>query len=136
MRNYLKPYTTSNLSTLIDDFFNRDMFPSKYNQTGNYTVEKLSQDTYRLTVNVAGFAKENIDITVNEGTLHISGNISSEKHDKKDYLYNGFSSSFSNYFTISEDAEILSAEIKDGLLKIDIKEHLPKKNEPKKISIR
>lgn len=122
----------------FDEFFDSDSFPrelSKYHRfTNNYNIEKLSEDKYKISINVAGYKKEDIEILLENDLLIIKGNMKNLNQDK--YLYQGFSSKFYNQFKVEEGAEVLDASIENGILEITIKEHLPNKKQAKKIPIK
>lgn len=145
MKNYLTPF--SRVDSIIDDFFNdrtsifdrgffdrNSMISSR--GVGNYNLVKVSDDVYQIVLNVAGFKKEDIEITHDGEILTIKGSISQSKDNKDNYIYQGFSSSFHNSFSIGADAEILKAEVKDGMLVIDVKDNKRITSQPKKISIK
>jgi molecular chaperone IbpA len=135
MRNYLTPF--SRIDSMIDDFFNdrTSIFDRANRLSGNYNVIKISDDIYQIALNVAGFNREDIEVIHDEDVLIIKGSVSQAK-DKDKYIYQGFSSSFHNSFSIGRDAEILNAEIKDGILIIEIKDYKHISNQPKKIFIK
>ncbi|MFL1781161.1 Heat shock chaperone IbpA [Candidatus Hepatincolaceae symbiont of Richtersius coronifer] len=147
MKNQLRHIGNNNGGfSLINDFFNRDFFSDFFNKDivdhsllnnmyGKHNVEKISDDIYRISVNVAGYKKDEIEISLEKGLLKIRGQIRQENNDKK-YIYQGFAASFSNAFSVGEDAEVLEAKIDNGILSIDVKEKLPIEHKPQKILIK
>jgi molecular chaperone IbpA len=138
---YLKPVGTSlrtnNMFSLFDDFFGRDsFFKDNFQSVGSsYNIEKLGQDSYRLSVNVAGFKKDEIYLSLDNGYLKVEGKHKLEKR-ANDYIYKGFASEFCNSFSLEEGSEILDAHLLDGVLHVDIKVKKPLHRSPKNIFIR
>jgi len=99
-----------------------------------YDLLKLDEDTYRLSLAVAGFSKENIDVTVENGTLIIKGEII-EVTDAE-VVHKGIAGrKFTRSFALGEYMEVSSAEMVDGMLHIDIIRNVPEEKKPKTISI-
>ncbi len=133
MKNFLTPF--SRFDSIIDEFFNdKFSFGSFNTRSGNYDIIRKSDSVYQIILNIAGFQKEDIDITVEGDTLMVRGSIQQEQNKDK-YIYQGFSSNFYNSFFVGADAEILNAEVKDGMLIIDIEDHKHIENHVKRISI-
>ena len=122
----------------FDEFFDSDSFPrelSKYHRfANNYNIEKLSEDKYKISINVAGYKKEDIEILLENDLLIIKGSMKNQSKDK--YLYQGCSSQFYNQFKVEEGAEVSDASIENGILTITIKEPLLDKKHAKKIPIK
>lgn len=122
----------------FDEFFDSNSFPkelSKYHRFANtYNIEKITEDKYKISINVAGYKKEDIEILLEDNLLIIKGIMKNHNQDK--YLYQGFSSKFYNQFKVEEGAEVLDAAIENGILEITVKEHLPDKKNAKKIPIK
>ncbi|MDR0484724.1 MAG: Hsp20 family protein [Alphaproteobacteria bacterium] len=134
MRNYLTPFSRFNM---LDDFFNnRESFLDRglTKHGGNYNIIRKNSEVYQIVLNVAGFRKEDVEITFEGNIITIKG--STRHEDTKDYIYQGFSSSFQNSFSIEEGSEVLGAEIKDGMLAIDIKEKKTIANQSQRIAIK
>ena len=136
MKNFLTPF--SRFDSMIDEFFNDriSLFDKGFNtRSGSYNIIKKSDEVYQIVLNIAGFKKEDIDMTVEGDMLIIKGSIKQEQNKDK-YIYQGFSSTFYNSFLIGKDAEILNAEVKDGMLVIDVKDHKQVTNQAKRIAIK
>lgn len=99
-----------------------------------YNLVKVDDDTYKLSVAVAGFTKEDIKATVEDGTLVIKGEISEDT--EAEVIHKGIATrKFTRKFALGEYMEVTSAEMKDGMLNVDIVRVLPEEKKPKVISI-
>jgi molecular chaperone IbpA len=100
-----------------------------------YDLIKLDQDTYRLSLAVAGFMKDNIDISVDNGTLIIKGEIT-EVTDAE-VVHTGIAGrKFVRSFALGEYMEVTGAELKDGMLNISVDRVVPEEKKPKRIKIK
>jgi molecular chaperone IbpA len=100
-----------------------------------YDVLKLDDDTYRVSLAVAGFTKEDINLSVDNGTLVVSGEIT-EVIDAE-VLHKGIASrKFTRSFALGEYMEVSSASLKDGMLHINIDRIVPEDKKPKTIKIK
>jgi molecular chaperone IbpA len=100
-----------------------------------YDVLKLDEDTYRVSLAVAGFTKEDIDLSVDNGTLVVSGEIT-EIADAE-ILHKGIAArKFTRSFALGEYMEVSSASLKDGMLHINIDRIVPEDKKPKTIKIK
>ncbi len=99
-----------------------------------YDLIKLDEDTYRLSIAVAGFTKEDIDVSVDNGTLIIKGEIT-EVADAE-VVHKGIASrKFTRSFALGEYMEVTGAEMKDGMLHINVDRIIPEEKKPKSITI-
>jgi molecular chaperone IbpA len=100
-----------------------------------YDLIKLNEDTYKLSVAVAGFTKTDIDISVDNGTLIIKGEIA-EVTDAE-VVHKGIAGrKFVRSFALGEYMEVTGAELKDGMLNINIDRVVPEEKKPKSIKIK
>ena len=100
-----------------------------------YDLLKLDEDTYRISLAVAGFSRENIDISVDNGTLIIKG----ELVDVIDaeVVHKGIAGrKFVRSFALGEYMEVTGAEMKDGMLHINVDRVIPEEKKPKTIEIK
>lgn len=103
-----------------------------------YNIEKISDDDYRITVALAGFAEEDLDVTVNEGVLIISANTANDKEedDEDRYLHRGIAKrSFERRFRLAETIRVIGAGLVNGLLTVDLQREVPEHLKPRKITI-
>ena len=100
-----------------------------------YDLLKLDEDTYRISLAVAGFSRENIDISVDNGTLIIKGEIV-EVIDAE-VVHKGIAGrKFVRSFALGEYMEVTGAEMKDGMLHINVDRIIPEDKKPKTIKIK
>jgi molecular chaperone IbpA len=100
-----------------------------------YDILKLDEDTYLISIAVAGFSKEHIDVSVDNGTLIIKGEII-EVTDAE-VVHKGIASrKFTRSFALGEYMEVTGADLKDGMLHINVDRVVPEDKKPKTIKIR
>jgi molecular chaperone IbpA len=100
-----------------------------------YDVLKLDEDTYQVSIAVAGFTKNDIEISVEDNTLIVKGEI--VEVTDGEYLHKGIASrKFTRTFALGEYMEVAGAEIKDGMLHIGIDRIVPEEKKPKTIKIK
>jgi molecular chaperone IbpA len=100
-----------------------------------YDLLKLDEDTYRLSVAVAGFSKENINVSVDDGTLIIKGEI--VEVTDAEVVHKGIAGrKFTRTFALGEYMEVSSADLKDGMLTVSIVRIVPEEKKPKVIKIK
>jgi len=102
-----------------------------------YNIEKEGEANYRITMAVAGFSEADLDITLHEQMLIISGrNSDTPQTEGREYLYRGIASrQFERRFQLADFIHIQSAELKDGLLHINLVREIPEAMMPRKIEI-
>jgi molecular chaperone IbpA len=100
-----------------------------------YDLLKLDEDTYRLSLAIAGFTKEDISVSVDNGTLIIKGEIV-EVADAE-IVHKGIAGrKFVRSFALGEYMEVSGAELKDGMLHISVDRIVPEEKKPKTIKIK
>jgi len=100
-----------------------------------YDLIKLDEDTYRLSIAIAGFTKDNISVLVDNGTLIINGEIVDATDAQ--FVHKGIAGrKFTRSFALGEYMEVTGAEMKDGMLHIDIDRIIPEDKKPKEIAIK
>ena len=103
-----------------------------------YNIEKNGETQYRITMAVAGFGETDLDITIHEQKLIITGKIQeldTEKQDRE-YLYRGIAArQFERRFQLADFINIKGASLKDGLLHINLEREVPDAMKPRKIDI-
>ncbi len=99
-----------------------------------YNIKKTGDNTYVIEMAVAGFGKQDIEITLEDNTLKINGNIANDG-DEKNYLFKGIAERpFARTFTLADTVEIKNAELINGMLRIFLDNILPEKK-AKKVDI-
>lgn len=100
-----------------------------------YNIEKTGPETYRLTMAVAGFRPEEIDLTVKDNTLFISGRVADEGQ-KTEVLYRGIAGrAFERRFILADHLVVEGADLQHGLLHVGLRRVVPEALKPRKISI-
>ena len=101
-----------------------------------YDIEKLSDDRYRITLAVAGFAPGDIDITARQNLLTITGRKTETRSRDGNYVHMGIATrAFERRFELADFVRVEAADMKDGLLSIELVREIPDAMKPRKISI-
>jgi len=103
-----------------------------------YNIERLGENEYRITMAVAGFSEDDLDIESRENTLTVKGNkmAESEEADDSRFLHQGIAArAFERRFQLADHVEVKGARIENGLLHIDLKRELPEAMKPRTIKI-
>jgi molecular chaperone IbpA len=99
-----------------------------------FDVEQDGEDHYRITVAVAGFRQEEIDITAQQNLLIVSGR--KREESGRHYVHRGIAArSFERRFVLGDYVQVRGAELKDGLLSIELVREIPEEMKPHKIRI-
>ena len=99
-----------------------------------FNLTSDGEDRYCITVAVAGFKPDEVDITAQQNLLIVSGR-KAEQDDMR-YIHRGIAvGSFERRFVLGDYVQVKSAEMKDGLLKIELVREIPEEMKPKKIEI-
>jgi len=103
-----------------------------------HNIIKVDNDEFILQFAVAGFTKEDIEITTHKGTLSIVGeNKEQELPENAKYIHKGIAGrKFVRNFVLPEYTEVLHAEVVDGILSIDLVRSVPEEQKPKTIAIK
>ena len=100
-----------------------------------YDLLKLDEDTYRLSVAVAGFTKDDVNVSVDNGTLVIKGEI--VEVTDAEVVHKGIATrKFTRSFALGEYMEVTGADLKDGMLHVSIDRVVPEEKKPKTIKIK
>ncbi len=102
-----------------------------------YNVIKTDdEDTFLIEVAVAGFAKEDLEITVKDSTLTVKGEIKDSADDAK-FVHKGIATrKFTREFALGEYIEVTGAEVLNGMLTIKLERIVPEEEKPKTIKIK
>jgi molecular chaperone IbpA len=122
--------------------FNREMerlanvqLASRQTNYPPYDLVKVDEDTFKLSLAIAGFAKSDINVSVDNGTLIIKGE--TEDSAEAEVVHKGIAArKFTRTFALGEYMEVIGAEMKDGMLHIDIERIVPEEKKPKSIKIK
>jgi molecular chaperone IbpA len=100
-----------------------------------YNIEKTGDDAYRLTMAVAGFRPEDLDLTVKDNTLVVSGRVANDG-SKTELLYRGIAGrAFERRFVLADHIVVEGADVQHGLLHVGLKRIVPEALKPRKITI-
>jgi molecular chaperone IbpA len=101
-----------------------------------YNIAKFGDDKFEVRIAVAGFKKNEIDITVQERTLKVSSNAKKKTKDGE-FLHQGIAErEFTLNFALGEFVEVTDANLEDGMLTIKLETQLPEEKKPKTIAIK
>jgi molecular chaperone IbpA len=102
-----------------------------------YNIERTGEDAYRVTMAVAGFGEDEISIEAHRNVLTVKGEKSEETaSDGSELLYRGIASrAFERRFQLADHVDVLGANLKNGLLHVDLKRNVPEEMKPRKITI-
>lgn len=100
-----------------------------------YNIERLGENDYRITMAVAGFTENEIKIEVKEQSLTVRGEKTPEDKERQ-FLHRGIAArSFERRFQLADYVEVSGAELKDGLLNVDLVRNIPERMKPRSIPI-
>ena len=100
-----------------------------------YNIEKTGEDAYRLTMAVAGFARNELDITVHENSLIVTGKAQGEEENGR-YLHRGIARrAFERRFSLADHIKVTGASLDNGLLHVDLVREVPEAMKPRTIAI-
>jgi molecular chaperone IbpA len=101
-----------------------------------YNIEKTGEDSYRVSIAVAGFAPEDLDVTVRDNTLLVTGRVRPATTEKVATLYRGIAGrSFERRFALADHIVVENAGLDNGLLHVGLKRVVPEAFKPRKIAI-
>ncbi|KEG20114.1 Hsp20 family protein [Bartonella bacilliformis] len=119
------------------NWFDSRVQPNDVSSYPPYNIERLSEDSYRISMAVAGFSLNEIDIEIHCNQLTIKGEkMPGNEDDGREFLYRGIASrAFERRFHLADHVKVIGAELSDGLLHIQLKREMPAELKPKKIAI-
>lgn len=130
-------HTTLGFDRLFDDiekFLNMDTQKAASNFPP-YNIIKVDDFHYLVEMAVAGFSKDEIEISVEDNILTVKGE-KKEKDNDVQYVHRGIGTrSFTKTLTIADTIEVKGAEFKDGILRIGLENIIPEHKKPRKIEI-
>jgi molecular chaperone IbpA len=119
----------------FDQYFNNPRLPNSNYPPHN--IVKFSDSAYAIEVAVAGFSKEEITVEVDQDQLVVRGTQKVSQETEKEYLHKGLASrDFEQTWTLAEYMEVKDAEVKDGMLIINIQRIIPESLKPRQIEIK
>lgn len=119
------------LASLLETASSQDVSTTSYPP---YNIELLSENAYRITMAVAGFGDDDINIEIKEQSLTITGTKTDD--DTSEYLHQGIAArNFERRFKLADHVEVTGASLANGLLHVDLKRELPETMKPRTIKI-
>ena len=102
-----------------------------------FDIEKVADDHFRITIAVAGFKEDEIDITAQQNMLAITGRKAPAREgEERKLLYSGIATrAFERRFQLADFVRVAKADLADGLLTIDLVREVPEAMKPHKIAI-
>ncbi len=110
-----------------------------------YNIEKINENNYRISMAVAGFRPEDIEVELKQNRLTIQGNIATQQdesdrqHDttnESNFLHRGIAErAFSKQFSLAEHVRVEKAQLENGLLHIELLRDIPEEAKPKRIPV-
>ena len=133
MRNFnVNPYFRSSVG--FDNFLNSALNSQKSSSLP-YNIVKKSDDDYSISLALAGWNESDLTITKDKNTLTVAGK-SSKEQKETNYMHRGISErDFSLDFSLADYVNVISADMKDGMLNIELHRELPETEKPMQISI-
>ena len=137
MRNYdFTPYRRSTVG--FDRLFDFLESASRAEQDNYppFDIERLGDDSYRITLAVAGFKREEIEIVAHQNVLTITGRRAEDRNKDGNFLHMGIANrAFERRFELADFVRVTGAELADGLLRIALQREIPEAMKPRKIDI-
>ena len=101
-----------------------------------YNIEKTGEDSYRITMAVAGFGPEDIELTAKENTLTVAGRASGGDTRQAELLYRGIAGrAFERRFVLADHIVVESADLQHGLLHVNLRRVVPEALKPRRIPV-
>ncbi len=101
-----------------------------------YNIEKVDEGRYRVTLAVAGFGVDDIEVVAENGTLTIKGRPPKTEEDGVTYLYRGIAGrAFERRFQLADHIEVIDARLENGVLTVMLERKLPEALKPRMIAI-
>lgn len=103
-----------------------------------YNIQRAGDNRYRITMAVAGFAEDELQITTEENKLVVTGEkVEEQESDENAYLYRGIATrSFERRFNLADHVRVIGAKLDNGLLHIELEREIPEAMKPRKIEIK
>ncbi|NOH71487.1 Hsp20 family protein [Vibrio pectenicida] len=121
----------------FDRLFNMMEATSAKNTSGGYppyNIEQKDENHYRITMAVAGFSDQQLELTQKENTLIVKGERKEE--ESKNYVYQGIAErDFERKFQLADYVKVVGASMENGLLHIDLEREIPEAMQPRTIAI-
>ena len=132
--NDLRPFSVG--FDNIFDHFNLHLDNTRTVNYPPYNINKIDNFNWNIEIALAGFGKDDIEIKYADNQLTIKS-VDSDDKDEKDVIHRGISKrKFSRSFTLAEDIKVNGAELKDGMLLVELEKIVPEEKRPRTIAIK
>jgi len=119
------------MQRMLDDLSRAD----SANAYPPYNIEQSGENAYRVSMAVAGFGEDDLDVTVEKGTLTIAGKLA-DGDEAPTYLHHGIAGrAFQRKFELADHIEVVGANLSNGLLYVDLERRVPEEDQPKTVKI-
>ena len=145
---YKFDHTFADLDKFSKFFVGADKIAQKMNETIEhiqktagvayppFNLKKTDENKYAIELAVAGFGKQDIELTLEDNKLVIKGNTAVDSEEAADYLHKGIADrAFTRTFSLADNVVVNNAEMINGILKIWLEHIIPEDKKPKKIEI-
>ena len=120
--------------SVFDRFF--DMDTTRDSGYPPYNIRKINEAQYVIEIALAGFSKDDIEIEVTEGNLAVRSKKEEETNGDESFVHKGIAKrSFLRSWTLSDDIIVKGADLKDGMLIINLEKVIPDEKKPRLIQI-
>jgi len=120
------------MASLLDSAMRREQSAPGYPP---YNIEVVGENQYQITLAVAGFSDDELDIQVENGVLSVKGK-KADSEDERQYLHQGIATrSFLRKFNLADHVEVQNAVTENGLLRVNLLREIPEAMKPKTIAI-
>ena len=137
--NSLRPFSVG-FDSIFEEFDRMLESTERYNSNyPPYNIRKLNDNNYKIEVALAGYSKDDIQLELKDSTLTVRNKTKEKVIDEESngVIHKGISTrQFERSFTISEDIKVKNAELKNGLLNIDLERIIPEEKKSRLIEIR
>ena len=136
--NSLRPFSVG-FDSIFDEFDRMLESTERYSTNyPPYNIKRVNDTDYRIEVALAGYSKDDIEVELKDSALTVRNKSKEKTVDEKGngVIHKGISTrQFERAFTISEDIKVKNAELKNGLLTIDLERIIPDEKKPRLIDI-
>ena len=137
--NSLRPFSVG-FDSIFDEFDRMLESTERYSTNyPPYNIKRVNDTDYRIEVALAGYDKNDIEVELKDSALTVRNKTKEQTIDEKGngVIHKGISTrQFERAFTISEDIKVKDAELKNGLLTIDLERIIPDEKKPRLIDIK
>ena len=138
--NSLRPYSVG-FDSIFDEFDRMLESVDRGHINANYppyNIKKVNENDFVIEVALAGFSKEDINVELKDSTLTVKNKLKEKviENESNGVIHKGISTrQFERAFTIAEDIKVKDAELKNGLLSIELERIIPEEKKPRLIKV-